>query len=90
MAKGLVAQRPVAEGPVAQVLCDLKACDSRAGGPNACDPSSLSDPPYGQIFVILFWCVFTLYYDYMCSDTDFTQEIFSIQLLESPSPPTKA
>ena len=44
-------------------------------------------PPYGQLFVIFGGVLLTLYYDFMCSETDFTQEkaIF-IQLLESPIP----
>ena len=33
------------------------------------------DPPlYGQLFVIFFCALLTLYYDYMCSETDFTQK----------------
>ena len=32
-------------------------------------------PPYGQLFVIFFLGVhLTLDYDYMCSETDFTQK----------------
>ena len=35
------------------------------------------DPPtplYGQLFVIFFRVLLTFYYDYMCSETDFTQK----------------
>ena len=31
-------------------------------------------PPYGQLFVNFFGVLLTLYYDYMCSQTDFAQE----------------
>ena len=30
--------------------------------------------PYGQLFVIFCGVLFTLYCDYMCSETDFTQK----------------
>ena len=48
---------------------------------------SVDPPPKGQLFFIFVGVLLTLYYDYMCSETDFTQEksIF-IQLLESPIP----
>ena len=44
-------------------------------------------PPYGQLCVNFLGVFFILDYDFMCSETDFTQEkaIF-IQLLESPIP----
>ena len=31
-------------------------------------------PPYGQLFVIFLGVLLTLYYDYMCSEMDFTPE----------------
>ena len=38
--------------------------------------------PYSQLFVISFCVFFILDYDYMCSETDFTQE--KSHFLESP------
>ena len=47
-------------------------------------------PPYGRLFVkIIFDVFFILDYDFMWSETDFTQEIF-MQLWESPIPPLTA
>ena len=41
--------------------------------------------------VSFFGVLLTLYYDYMCSETDFTQKkSISMQLLESPIPPLTA
>ena len=41
--------------------------------------------------MIFFGVPLTLYYDYMCSETDFTQEkSILMQLLESPIPPLTA
>ena len=45
------------------------------------DPSAHPPPkPNGQLFVTFFRCVLTLEYDYMCSETDFTQEVKRICL----------
>ena len=55
-------------------------------------PLSPSPPPLMvNLLCFCFGVLLTLYYDYMCSETDFTQEkaIF-IQLLDSPIPPSTA
>ena len=53
--------------------------------------SGYPHPPCGQLCCDFFGVLLTLYYDYVCSETDFTQRksIF-MQLLESPFPPLTA
>ena len=50
-------------------------------------------PLYGQLFVIFLLFFWPNYYDYICSERDFTQEwikSISMQLLESQIPPLTA
>ena len=50
-------------------------------------------PLYGQLFVIFLVFFWPYYYDYICSERDFTQEwikSISMQLLESQIPPLTA
>ena len=49
-------------------------------------PPPPTHPPYSQPFVIFFGVRLTLQYDYMCPETDFTQEkkFIFIQPIESP------